>query len=271
MPIINRLSIFASKWKTPACNQLQERSRHPWWSSTTLLTSKAPNFCSLKQLTLVTQQFQPHKYTRGRDKTSIRCRRRAEKWILLERLKGKSTQKTNSARDSILGAIIDIHGDNEHNDIANDKSKYNPRYPFLEMLNFCVHHWTLRQQLRSACFYWVYNVVCPLGIDPDLCPRRWRRSRRSRTMLHLHWICRNKVNNRQSARRCEEENSECEKRPVESSNEGGQLVNGFTNRTHYTTETPQVLTEIASRNYPSFLLPLYIYIYVFFTSKKNFA
>lgn len=48
IPINRRLNMLASKWKTPACNHMQVIRRHPWCLLTTLFTSRAPIFSSLK-------------------------------------------------------------------------------------------------------------------------------------------------------------------------------------------------------------------------------
>jgi hypothetical protein len=47
IPMKRRLSMFASKWKTPACNHMQEMRRQLWCLCTTLFTSKAPIFSKL--------------------------------------------------------------------------------------------------------------------------------------------------------------------------------------------------------------------------------
>lgn len=49
IPINRRLNILASIWKTPACNHMHVIRRHPWCLLTTLSTSRAPIFSSLKE------------------------------------------------------------------------------------------------------------------------------------------------------------------------------------------------------------------------------
>ena len=48
-PMSTRLIMFARRWATPACSQMQVRSLHPWCSCTTLSHTSAPSFCSLRE------------------------------------------------------------------------------------------------------------------------------------------------------------------------------------------------------------------------------
>lgn len=50
MPMKTRLSMFATRWITPACNQMQVTSLHPWCFWTTLVHSSAPNLSNLQEL-----------------------------------------------------------------------------------------------------------------------------------------------------------------------------------------------------------------------------
>lgn len=47
IPMKTRLSIFASKWTRPACNQMHETSLQPWWWCTTLSQLRPPNLSNL--------------------------------------------------------------------------------------------------------------------------------------------------------------------------------------------------------------------------------
>lgn len=49
IPINTRLSMLASRCITPACNQMQVTSLHPWCWCTTLFHSSPPSFSNLKR------------------------------------------------------------------------------------------------------------------------------------------------------------------------------------------------------------------------------
>lgn len=48
IPMNTRLSMLATRWITPACNQIQVKSLHPWCLCSTLSQSKAPIFSNLQ-------------------------------------------------------------------------------------------------------------------------------------------------------------------------------------------------------------------------------
>lgn len=48
-PIKIRLSMFASRWMMPACNQIHVTSLHPWWPCTVLAPSRAPSLYNLQK------------------------------------------------------------------------------------------------------------------------------------------------------------------------------------------------------------------------------
>lgn len=69
---------------------------------------------------------------------SLRGRGRAKKGIFLEGLKGKPPQRGSEAGDGILGAIIDGHCYDKHHGVDDYEERYEPREPFLEVLDFSV-------------------------------------------------------------------------------------------------------------------------------------
>lgn len=49
IPIKTKLNMFTIRWITPACNQIQLTSLHPWCWCTILSQSRAPNFFNLQR------------------------------------------------------------------------------------------------------------------------------------------------------------------------------------------------------------------------------
>lgn len=67
---------------------------------------------------------------------NLRRRGRPKKRVLLERLERETTQERSNTVDRVLGAVVDVHGDDKHDCIGNHKQRDQPADPFLEMLDF---------------------------------------------------------------------------------------------------------------------------------------
>lgn len=59
IPIKTKLNMFASRWITPACNQIQLTSLHPWCPCTTLYHSRPPNFSNLQSWSRIKVKILP--------------------------------------------------------------------------------------------------------------------------------------------------------------------------------------------------------------------
>lgn len=70
-------------------------------------------------------------------------------------------EKRGNTREVILGAIVDIHGDDENNGVCNHKNRDQPRAPFLVMLYLVVKHWAwgCRRYGGSVYVNWVNRVL----------------------------------------------------------------------------------------------------------------
>lgn len=78
---------------------------------------------------------------KSKEVKNLRRRGRPKKRVLLEGLERETTQERSNAIDGVLGAVVDVHGDDEHDCIGDNKQRDKPGDPFLEMLDFPEWAW----------------------------------------------------------------------------------------------------------------------------------